>query len=445
MSPSTRLGNRTIGVQMRSDVAIAGGGPAGSVAALLLARAGLAVTLVTLPEGPERIEGLSPRVAQILERLEIAAPAGAAIPRVSRWGALSGALNREHPVERAAFDRALRAAAEAAGARVVAARAGRLDPVRREIATEAGPVSAGALIEARGRRAPAEAGGLGGRLRGPATVAISGFAGPAETEARVAARPAGWIWRAPWRGRTWMQAVTDAALARDRGVAGAWAALAGATPLPEAPLVRAAELRLGAAPPAGVVVLGDAAAAMDPLSGHGMFWALSSALAAPPQVRAILEGEAALAARFQAERMRATFWRQARIGRDFHRAAGQDGPFWAARAAWPDAAPAHATIDRPALRRGIVVAEGRLTEAEVLVTPQDPEGVAFVAGVALGPALARLGAGPLPPLDVFRARIAPEADPAAAAALHGFLCARGLAARPPLSPQPPFSPEEVSS
>ena len=195
--------------------------------------------------------------------------------------------------------------------------------------------------------------------------------------------------------------------------------------------MRGAELRLNApALPPGTLVLGDAAVAMDPLSGHGLFWALSSALAAVPMLRALVEGEPELAARFHRERVVAAFWRQARIGRDFHRLVDAPGPFWAARRCWPDAAPAHATVARAALRRRVVVAGGRLAEGEVLVTPRDPDGVAFVAGVPVAPVLARLGAGPLPDPAAFHSRILPEAPPATAELVHGWLASRGIGCAP---------------
>jgi 2-polyprenyl-6-methoxyphenol hydroxylase-like FAD-dependent oxidoreductase len=420
------------------DVAIAGGGPAGALAAICLARAGARVVLATLAEGTARIEGLPPRAAALLDGLGLPpGTVGPAAPRLARWGGREGAANREHPVDRAALDAALRAAAAAAGARLVKARVGRLDGAAGRMATSAGSIAAGVLIEARGRRAPAGP----GRVRGPATVAIAGFTGPAAEAAAIEARPGGWVWSAPFAGRRWTQAVTDADRARRDGIAGAWAAVADGPP-PVGARARAAELRLNAPELApGVIAIGDAAVAFDPLSGHGLYWALASALAAPPMARALLDGEAELARRLHRERVAATFWRQARIGRDFHRAAGFGGPFWAARAAWPDDAPAHATVDAPTLRRRAVVRDGRLVEADTLATPLDPDGVAFVAGQPIGPVLARLGSGPLPDLAAFRAQIAPDAPPEAAAVLHGWLASRGFA-----SPRRPAeSQQEVTT
>ena len=94
------------------DVAIIGGGPAGSVAAILLARCGAKVVLVDASAGRERIEGLSPRVLEILvaHGLETAG-VDAALPRATAWGENLTTLNHEHPVLRPAFDAALRAQA----------------------------------------------------------------------------------------------------------------------------------------------------------------------------------------------------------------------------------------------------------------------------------------------------------------------------------------------
>jgi hypothetical protein len=201
----------------------------------------------------------------------------------------------------------------------------------------------------------------------------------------------------------------------------------------EAPRVvaRAAELRLSAPEldPA-LPRIGDAAVAMDPLSGHGVFWALSHALAAGPMLRAILDGEAELARAFHRARVAAQFWRQARIGRDFHRAAGFDTPFWRARAAWPDDAPAHTAAPAVVLRRQVVVRDGRLVEAEALVTPRDPDGVAFVAGREIAPVLRRLDGAPLPAKAEFCARVLPEAPPAEAGLIHDWLTDRGVRALP---------------
>jgi menaquinone-9 beta-reductase len=413
-----------------ADIAIVGGGPAGAAAAILLARNGARVTLIDDGLSRPRIEGLSPRVLQILQahRFE-AAGVGPAVPRAIDWGALGATPNHEHPVERRAFDAALRRQAEREDVTVIRARAGRLSTG--QVTLPGGTLRAGLVVDARGRAAPVAR----GRLRGPQSIAIVGWAGPpTNAGASISARSDGWVWRVTVpRTGDWIQLVRDAhELAPGAGgLAEAWREAIGG-PAPGRLAARAAELRLTSPrlDPA-LPRIGDAAVALDPLSGHGVFWAISSALAAPPMLRAILDGQVVLACAFYRDRVAATFWRQARIGRDFHRMSGLATPFWASRSAWPDDEPAHRRVEAASLRHGVVVRDGRLVEAEVLVTPREPDGVAYVAGREIAPVLRRLGGSALPGRAEFCARILPEAPPAEAALVHDWLVDRGVRALPP--------------
>ena len=392
------------------DVAVAGGGPAGAFAARELTRAGLRVCLIDPGTGRLRLEGLAERVAQLLgvKGLEAALATATAkpVPRSVTWAGLNGTENGERLVLRPAFDAALRRAAVAAGARLYTARVSRIlekDPEKGILLklSTGEEIAVRLLVDARGRQAPSPR-----RLMGPRTLAISGIteipAGSAGTH--VAASPQGWLWIAelPGYGRFVQIAIDADDLAGDRCRAGQAALKARmirflrqasfrdrfGTATFEGPLsARTAGLVLSA-PELNlpVIPIGDAAVAIDPLSGHGLFWALSSALAAVPAILTILEDRAVgpdLAARFYRSRVVETFWRQARTGRDFYRLEQDlaEQPFWAARASWPDDAPSHHAAANVRIERRVVVEGNRLKEREVLVTPHDPSGVAFVAGI----------------------------------------------------------------
>ena len=346
---------------------------------------------------------------------------GPAAPRRAEWGEISGAPNQEHPVLRPAFDAGLRAQAADEGVEVIEATISRVRPALVGI-VDGADLHAGLVVEARGRRAPTPR----GRHRGPATLAIGGWSGAGGTGSEIVACAPGWCWTIAGASRSWTQATVDADAAR-MGLGAAWASVTD-VPFPEHALVRAAELRL-AAPDLDphLPCIGDAAVAMDPLSGHGLFWALASALQSVPLVRALVDGETDLAARFYRARVIETFWRQARVGREFHRAAGLTGPYWTVRAAWPDDQPSHAKPpESPHLRRQVVVQGGRLTEMEALVTPYDPDGVAFVHGHAIAPILARARGGALPNRSDFHTRVMPGAAPEEAGLIHDWLLNRGI-------------------
>jgi hypothetical protein len=139
--------------------------------------------------------------------------------------------------------------------------------------------------------------------------------------------------------------------------------------------------------------VGDAAMAVDPLSGNGIFQSLSSALIAPAVINTLLRhpAERALAAQFYQDRVRDTFSRFARLGRDFYRLETRwpAAPFWLQRQAWPDQQPSHA--DTAPTLLGIesrpVVAADRICAREVAITSDQPLGVWHVGGVELAPLL----------------------------------------------------------
>lgn len=407
------------------DIAIAGGGPAGAIAALILSRSGAKVALVDAGRRIGGIEGAGLRLVSALRAhgIEVAG-LGPLFRRTASWGGLPTSANHEHMLSRAEFDDSLRAQAADAGVTVTQGVIRRAGPGTIDCA-DGRRILAGLVLEARGRRAPVAS----GRLRGIPTVSIAAPSVHRQTGSKIRACDDGWTWSIGNEKRGWTQVSVDAASARHPDHA--WLRLTG-QPLPENARISGSELRL-CAPDLNPSLprLGDAAVAMDPLSGHGLFWALASALMAPPIAAALLDGQSALAARFYRGRVVATFERQARIGRDFYRAAGKSGHFWQARSAWPDDAPAEPEPPASAfVERRVIVRGGRLAEADVLVTPQDPQGAAFVCGVEVVPLLARLGQGPLPDRAGFAARVLPDTPPETAARIHDWLAERGIGSAP---------------
>lgn len=382
-----------------ADLVVIGGGPAGAVSAWLAARDGARVVLVDPDEAPDRIEGMSPRLHAWLGRsgmLEAGALEPVPAPRRSLWSGTMHEGNHELLVARPALDRALRRAAARAGAQVIT---GIATPEPGAAVLGSGERLAAALVlDARGRRGAARR----PVRRGPATVSLGAWlAGPPSTPPQTVVLPfdAGWAWFAGMGGgRAWLQVTLDAAdphqarpaarLARCLAQCAAWLP-EGFRPESDAVLVRESSPLLSGVPAdLSVLPVGDAGAAMDPLSGHGMFWAVSSALAAAAVRRTLAAGRDAggdaLARRFLGQRATDLFLRQARIGRDFIRAetARAAAPFWRARSGFPDDAPAHAPTTAISTERRVVVEDGRLSEREVLISPRSPAGVAWYNGLS---------------------------------------------------------------
>lgn len=381
----------------RGDLVVVGGGPAGAVSAWLAAQDGQRVFLIDPGKTPSRIEGMSPRLAAWLQRRMVPDIGAILIPaaRHSLWSDTTHEGNRELLVERPAFDQCLRNAAVAAGAMLIVDTAEPKAGVARLSA--GGVIEAPLVLDARGRRG----GTRDGIRRGPPTISIGTWLdGPSDTGSQTFVMPFddGWAWLACMGGRSWLQVTLDAADP------------AGGTPaerlsrsfdqcshrLPSGLTLGADHLVIRESSPTlsafpddlSLLPVGDAAAAMDPLSGHGMFWAVSGALATAAVRRTLAAhpdgGGEDLARRFLDQRTRDLFLRQARIGRDFIRAEAARSalPFWRARRSFPDDASAHPTVGLITTRRQVVVNGGQLSEQEVLVSPRSPGGIVWFNGLS---------------------------------------------------------------
>ena len=393
------------------DIAVLGAGPAGCVAALGLAELGHRVAMIHTPRPFIAWEGVSDRALEGLSRIgctRALAAIGPEVRRQAHWGGIAAAANRERIVERAPFDAALLEDVGAAGIAIHRGRVGRLDlrpgavrVVWRGSGGTAAALSAKLAIEARGRRAPR----LGAQVEAaPGTTAlIAEWQLPASAPAMTAVAPFanGWAWFAgDGQGRAALQIVIDAAsggLSPRRGLADlyrrlindipetrAW--LAGARGMGRVSARNATMRLLAPAASRALLRIGDAGAAIDPLSGQGLFEATGSALAAVAVANTILRRPQAtdLALAFFNDRATLTFRHQAAVACAFYAQETRwaDRPFWRARASWPvtpsarDEAAKAARIEcRPVIQDGFIV------ERPVVVSAVHPRGVWRVAGV----------------------------------------------------------------
>ncbi len=401
---------------IRADIVVLGGGLSGAAVAVGLARAGRRLVVIDAPRRAAVIEGVSARAEAGMRHAGLnraRMTIGSWVERTSHWNGECRAANGERLVDRGRLDAALREDIAAAGASVVSGRVGRVREVGgrwRVTSGDGETIDAGLLVEARGRRAPAR----GGR-RGPATTALTRrwrFRNGAPGRTEVAAFADGWAWfAAPGDDVADLQIVVagDRLPARDglaefyarqvTAVAEAAGWCAGGASIGAVIARNAGAARAETPVAARAVRVGDAAIAVDPLSGHGQFEAIGTALNAVAVVNTLCDrpDDHALAARFYEERIDHAFLTRARSGRDFYRLERRwpERPFWRARAAWPDALPSH-----PAPRAGApeiavrpVIVDGYVAEREVVITADHPRGVWRIDGVALAPLMRFLDGG----------------------------------------------------
>ncbi len=320
--------------------------------------------------------------------------------REASWGGEVSAANREWVVARERFDAALLEDAAAGGVEVATGHIARLSRSADGWRLDTGRgerFAGGYLVEARGRRAP------GRRRRGPATTALGRMFEGVPTEARtaVAGFHRGWAWYASTGdGRGALQLVLSsvAPLPGRRDLAALFERLRSEVAEAQSWLgagrgvgeisARHAESSRAAAPLEDRLIrVGDAALAIDPLSGHGVFEAIASARAAVPVINTLLRrpADAGLARTFYEERLRLAFERFARIGRDFYALERRfaDRDFWRERRLWPDDQPAHAPAfaDPPVVATRPVVEDGFIAARRVLISADQPRGVWQVDGV----------------------------------------------------------------
>ncbi|WP_192552103.1 NAD(P)/FAD-dependent oxidoreductase [Pseudomonas sp. IzPS59] len=399
-----------------TSILILGAGPAGAAVALGLRRLGYAVTLVSEWRRFAALEGVSQRVLEALRGAGLNhGLANATLPsqRQVSWNGQQHAQNIEFLLDRPTFDRGLREDLRLAGVEVIE---GRILSVQspvdgHRIELDGGQtLTADFLVEARGRQAPASGKGL----RGPETVSLlNRWQGvPGVTASAVESLEDGWAWMARrddgqcyWQ---WTVDVASAGLPGKAQLLDHCRARRQASDFAQAFFAggQESELQLHARSSTAILAsqvcgdnwirVGDAAMAVDPLSGNGIFQSLSSALQAPVVINTLLRKpeRALLAQRFHRQRVEQLFLRFARIGRDFYadELRWLNRPFWQARRQWPDAEVAHAAADFAALRieRMPVLSDGFVDETEVVITADQPLGIWHVQGVELAPLVRRL-------------------------------------------------------
>jgi flavin-dependent dehydrogenase len=382
------------------DIAVIGGGPAGCISALLLKKQGFDVVLFDPDKTASRLEGIGNRLMHwfTVNGLDSVIPEPARVTRLANWNGNSNDYNFEFLVERKSMDASLRGHVSEQGVALVAQTANyrKVKQAVEVTAASGSRFKVKRVIDARGRKAHS------GRqsIHGPATVSIGGWLDKCASEkafAQVIPFRDGWVWAAhPGGGQAWFQATLDAVDGKSPPLSRLRQAFDACRQQLAQPLCGDFHSILvrGCAPVIGdftpdpqIIPVGDAAAAMDPLSGNGMFWAVSSALAASAAINTLESrpgaASEALVERHLSERIGETYYRQTRLGRDFLRMETRyrDAPFWSKRLNFPDDQALHQPIEGIQVKKNTVVDDGILKEKEILITPLEPSGVAWVDGV----------------------------------------------------------------
>ena len=390
---------------MDYDIAVIGAGPAGVISANMLAARGYRVALIHQPRRYPVLEGLSQRAVTGLQYAHChhaLAQISAPVPRAACWNGADVQANTEYLIERQCFDAALLKDADAAGVSLLRQRASRIhrQTVGWIINLAGRSLCAAYLIDARGRAAPRH---RNQSHRGPLTIALCQRWQTSKAplpRTLVAAFATGWAWFAARDNGEVLVQISVARVPQRQDLSRYYHHT-----LRQIPEIITVLKQLEGAQPQGPVFaryahaqrahklitahsarVGDAAFAIDPLSGHGIYQAVGGALALAAAVHTCCSQpeQSALAGQFYRTRIESDFLRQCRIGRDFYRQEQRwaQQSFWRERAHWPDQHPSHAPASGDVrIEQRPVNIDGLICAREVVITPDHPRGLWQIAGI----------------------------------------------------------------
>lgn len=392
-------------------ICVIGCGPAGAVAAALLKRIGYDVLVIAKTRRQPVWEGMSMRAVEGLRSAgfqRAVETTSTLARRFSAWHGHVEMANGEYLIEKQALERALQSDLSGLDVALIQGAASHCEWKEKQccitVVTEAGTqqvVHADYLINACGRTGGENV----GALSGPVSVMLSqSFSAQLGRDAWTFVEPFedGWAW-ATWNGAD--HASLHVMLASAQVSTGDCAQvftsscqklgeiqkMIGASSSAVSPVSARGRRPFLKAHIADVFHLqvGDAAYTVDPLSGHGMYEAISGAYAAVPVIHTLLERpqHAELALRFYRDRAQSLFAQRMRSGLDMYRGerrwAGH--PFWEERSrdqpGCMDVSPQFS--GKPHFVTKPVVESGWIVEREVLFSKSYPQGSRFIDGVDL--------------------------------------------------------------
>ncbi|MFG5863843.1 flavin-dependent monooxygenase QhpG [Metapseudomonas sp. CR1201] len=394
-------------------VLVLGTGPAAIVSAILLKRYGHRVIVIGRPRELSVLEGASPRVAEGLKRagcidaLEVLGPSWA---RAASWAGEYREINGEHVIERSLFEGSLlddleRHEIDFFQGTVLGVKSEQQgwSVTFGESIEKSFTLQGDFLVEARGRSAPKTAPDI---VAGPTSVALTRSFQSSVKGSRQTCTESfrdGWAWcTRDVDGKASIQLTVSPKSVSDgpeyglssihqemlENLSTIPSMLGNFWPLGEARARGVQPVLRGGLITEKMIRVGDAAYCNDPLSGHGMYEAVSGAFAAAPVINTILcrPADLDLARTYYFDRAITTFQHRCQAGREHYLSESRwsDSPFWRVRQTWSadlqmsTRAQYSAMLDVRA-----VVEDGYIVPRRVVVTPEHPRGVRFIAGVEL--------------------------------------------------------------
>lgn len=409
-------------------IIILGCGPAGAVAAIGLVRLGFKVSIISTLRKYNVVEGISDKVYHALKNAGLAhavSTVSAPVPRYVHWNGEHNAANTERLVKRQLFDRAIITDLLKYNINVINTHITSLNSISNgwEVVTsKKGTFYANFIVEARGRAADpkiipnlvAETSKSSIKKLGSLSFSKNWQLPPTNIAPFTSAisLDCGWLWLAyicnkPENSddKTLFSQLTinkKTPLAKNKLAIVTYikqtlssltpetqkfATLINDTDINDPPFARdSSSKRANELVADNYIRIGDAAMAVDPLSGNGIFQSVSSALSAPVVINTLINKpqNALLAKAFYEARISHLFERFCRMGRDFYQMELRwaNEPFWQERAKWPDMIPAHNSNNDEVIEvsQRPVIAGQFIEQRAVLITKNQPLGIWQING-----------------------------------------------------------------